>query len=460
MNTLDFEQARHLVTRTGFGSDLQTIYELIGLSRKVAVKRLLNKPRNFLTPQPVFQSFHQLREILKADKKNYTRLGGRLIRQDSASIKKWAVKQALTNSNALEEKMTWFWHNHFTSSAQRARRSINLLMNQSFLIRQHALGNFATLLSSISHDPLMLIYLDGINNRREKPNENFARELLELFTLGEGHYTEKDIKEIARAFTGLKLDNATQKIVRNDKQFDSGKKRIFGKYQAFNSYDVLGLILKQSRTAEFIAEKMWYEFISIEAHSKTTTQKWAKVFRKSEYDIAVLVETILLDDVFWDPIYRGRLVKSPLDLVIGTLRSLNLEDKNLPLNVIRAQLKDMGQDLYTPPNVKGWSGGVAWLDDVRLLVRQKFLRRLVRGSKNQLLTEQSFSMSEVRRDMSNMISAKEQSKNILRVGSMPNISVEQWETWLLPIPAVLKVPKARSRRRLRAILLDPSYQLK
>ena len=461
MNTLDFEQARHLISRTGFGPEPDVIAELVGLTRQQAVTKLLVAPRNFLTPQPVLKSFHQLRELRKADKKNNTRFKNKLFRKDTLAAKNWAVDQALSNPNALQEKMSWFWHNHFTSSSKRSGRSINLLMAQTLLIRQHALGSFSSLLASISHDPLMLIYLDGVNNRKEKPNENFARELLELFTFGEGHYTEKDIKEIARAFTGLKINNTTQKVVRNDNQFDAGKKKIFGKRRNFNSNDVLHLILQQPRTAEFIAEKMWFEFISIEPHRKSTTDRWAKVFRNSKYDIADLIEAVLLDDVFWDPKYRGRLIKSPLDLVIGTLRSLDLEDKELPLSILRTHLQRMGQNLYTPPNVKGWPGGIAWLDDVRLLRRQQFLRRLMRGNNNQPLTEKPSSMMSMAvTETSGMKSMKQQRKNSLRVGSMPDISAEQWEAWLLPVPAITQTRFTGSRRRLSAILLDPSYQLK
>lgn len=461
MNILDFEQARHLTVRAGFGPEPDTIAALVGLSRQQAVTTLLMAHRNYLAPQPVFQSFHRLWEIRKVDKVKDTQRGNKLYRQDTKAVKEWAVYQALSNPNALQEKMSWFWHNHFTSSSRQSGRSINLLMTQTLLIRQHAMGSFSTLLASISHDPLMLIYLDGINNRKEKPNENFARELLELFTLGEGHFTEEDVKEVARAFTGLKLDNTTQKIVLNEKLFDSGQKKIFGKLRPFNSSDVLGLILKQSRTAEFIAEKMWYEFISIEPHNKAITQQWAAAFRDSEYDITTLLETILLDDAFWDLKYRGRLIKSPLDLVIGTLRSLNLEDKELPLYVLRMWLLRMGQDLYTPPNVRGWPGGVTWLDDVWLPVRQQFLRRLMRGNKNQPLTEKTSSMSSMDgKKTSNMSSMKQQSKSSLRVGSMPEIPTEQWEAWLLPITPITQTRLAGSRKRLRAILLDPAYQLK
>lgn len=460
MNILDFEQARHLAARTGFGPEPDTIAKLVGLNRQQAVATLLDTARNYLAPQPVFQSFHQLREIQRLDKKNNTRRRNRLYVEEVEAAKNWAVKQALTNPNALQEKMTWFWHNHFTSSVRSSRRSINLLMSQSLLIRQHALGNFSTLLASVSHDPLMLIYLDGINNPKEQPNENFARELLELFTLGEGHYTENDIKEIARAFTGLRLDNTIQKIVRNDKRFDNGKKKIFGRIGIFNSNDVLGLLLEQPRTAEFIAEKMWYEFISIEPHSKAITQLWAKAFRDSKYDITTLVKTVLLDNVFWDPKYRGRLIKSPLDLVIGTLRTLDLEDKKLPLTLLSRQLQRMGQDLYTPPNVKGWPGGAAWINDIRLPFRQQFLRGLTRGNNNPPIAEKHSTMTSKAKVINSTKRMKQPNNNALRVGSMPNISIERWEDWLLPTKALTQTGMAGSKGRLRAILLDPSYQLK
>ena len=466
MTTLDFEQARHLVARTGFGPEPDTIEAFVGLSRQQAIDILLTAPRNYLAPQPVLHSFHQLREIRKADKKNDTRMANKLFRQEAQSAKNWAVEQALTNPNALQEKMTWFWHNHFTSSVRNSRRSINLLMAQSLLIRQHAMGSFATLLSAIAHDPFMLIYLDGINNRKKRPNENFARELLELFTLGEGHYTEADIKNVARAFTGLKLDNATQRIIPQKKQFDDGKKIIFSKKGTFDNDDVITLLLKQSRTAEFIAEKMWYEFISIESPDKAITQRWATVFRDSHYSITALLEAILMDDVFWQKKYRGQLIKSPLDLVIGTLRSLDLEDKELPFPALSKQLQRMGQDLYTPPNVKGWPGGTAWIDDVRLPLRQQFLRRLVRGNKNQANAKKPSAMMSVTAKANNTMTMKsmnmkqQNNNNALHVDDLPSIPTEQWEAWLLPVKASTPIQQASSRRQLEAILLDPAYQLK
>ena len=467
MNTLSFEQARHLALRTGFGPELEIIQPLTNLDRGQAVDMLLTAPRNHLTAQPVFQSFHQLRALGKVDKIEDTRHAAKARRKDMLAMKNWAITQALQAPNPLQEKMTWFWHNHFTSSSRSSGRSANLLMNQSLSIRREALGDFATLLSSMTYDPLMLLYLDGARNRKGKPNENFARELLELFTLGEGHFTEQDVKNTARAFTGWRIDNTTQLSRLYHRHFDNGKKIILGKKGRLNSDDVLTHILKQPRTAQFIADKMWHEFISIAKPDTVVTARWADTFRSSHYDISALVRAVLTDDVFWQPNYRGQLIKSPLDLIVGTLRSLDLEDNNLPLASIRNQLKRMGQDLHTPPNVKGWPGGASWVDDATLPRRQQFIRQMMRGSKNRAAASKNIPMistmkSQTMNSMEKMAPEKQKqsAKPTLQLSALPELPVEHWETWLLPIKATTNIDFTKSEQRLKAILLDPAYQLK
>lgn len=454
MANLSFEQSKHLVVRTGFGPELEKIFRYQTMTQDQAVSHLLRLYSDHLIQPPKLQSmdvFRSLRGVKNIQRRN------KLFRQDSNKLRSWGLQQAINNPNALQERMTWFWHNHFTSSTRNSRRTLNLMLDQDLEIRRHALGNFSDLLRSMAYDPMMLVFLDGLRNKKGKPNENFARELLELFTLGEGHYSEKDVLEVARAFTGWGIHGKTQKARLNKKQHDQGSKTIFNQTGKFSSDDVLAMLLAHPRTAEFISEKFWTEFVSLDQPDTNYTKVWAKQFRNSNYDIKTLLRAVLSSDAFWANQYRGQLIKSPLDLAVGALRSLDLEDKNLPAASIVADLRKMGQDLYTPPNVKGWPGGAAWIDDTTLPVRQQFLRKLVRGSGTR--QEQQPEMNMMGTDMNMTMQAKAP-KNAMPNMDMPTLPMDQWGSWLLPIPSVTPINQTSPRARLQAILLDPAYQLK
>lgn len=454
MANLSFEQSKHLVVRTGFGPELEKIYRYQSMASDQAINHLLTLSTDYLIQPPKLNSVDVFRRLRRA--KNTQRLN-KLFRQDGNKFRRWGLQQAINNPNALQERMTWFWHNHFTSSIRNSRRTLNLMLDQDLLIRKQALGNFAELLKSMAYDPMMLIFLDGLANKKGKPNENFARELLELFTLGEGHYTEKDIVEVARAFTGWTINGKTQRARLNKKQFDQTPKTIFNQTGKFTSDDVLAMLLAHPRTAEFIAEKFWKEFISLDEPNSRYTKDWAEQFRRSNYDIKTLLKAVFSSDVFWAAQNRGQLIKSPLELAVGALRSLDLEDKNLPAASIVTDLVRMGQNLYTPPNVKGWPGGAEWINDSTLPARQQFLRKLVRGSGTR--QEQQPEMTMMGAEMSMTMQAKAP-KNAMPTMDMPSLPMDQWASWLLPIPAVTPINQASPRARLQAILLDPAYQLK
>lgn len=334
MATLTFEQSKHLIERSGVGAELEMIEQLSRLTKQQAISHLLNMPSDYLITLPSFTSFDELRKIRREKEPNSKFKANKKVRQERGVLQRWAIDQLLQNPTALQERMTWFWHNHFTSSIARSNRTINMIRDQTLLIRDQALGNFADLLKGISYDPLMLLYLDGQSNRKGKPNENFARELLELFTLGEGNYTDQDVKEVARAFTGWRLDKNNQvKLIK--KQQDRGQKVILGKTGRFTSDDVLNILLKHPKTAEFVATKLWYEFVSTDAPETATIKRWAHTFRSNNYEIKPLLQDIFSSDVFWSEKYKGTLIKSPIDIVIGTLRTLDLEDKNLPLRSLQ-----------------------------------------------------------------------------------------------------------------------------
>lgn len=444
MANLSFEQSRHLVERTGYGPELEKIYRLQQMGRDQAINSLLSTPRDYLTRPPKLSTFDTFQQM-RSNKQKQEAM--KIFRKEVNNVKKWGLRNIIDNPNALQERMTWFWHNHFTSSHNKSRRTLHLLINQDLAIRKNAIGNFGELLRNISYEPMMLMYLDGVSNKKGKPNENFARELLELFTLGEGHYTERDIKEVARAFTGWTINYKTLRPRLKKNQVDTSSKVIFNQTGNFSSDDVLNMLLQHPRTAEYIAEKFWKEFINLESPDQATIKNWAHQFRSSNYDIATLLRAVLASPAFWSNNNRGKLIKSPLDLTIGAIRSLDLEDKNLPEKSILTELKRMGQDLYTPPNVKGWVGGSAWIDDTSLPIRQQFLRKLVRGSGGQQAqSEMKMSMQKQNRAMPAM--------------DMPSLPQHQWANWLLPVNAITPIEQTSPRSRLQAILLDPAYQLK
>jgi uncharacterized protein (DUF1800 family) len=244
------------------------------------------------------------------------------------------------------------------------------------LLRREALGNFGKMLHDIARDPAMIVYLDNATNHKGKPNENFARELLELFTLGEGHYTERDIKEAARAFTGWSIDRETGEFRFYPRLHDDGEKTFLGVTGRLDGDDVIDIVLRQPRTAEHIAEKMWREFVS-DAPDRAEITAIADRFRASNYDIKTLVAATLMTPSFRGAANRGVLVKSPVELMVGTMR---LFDAGALDGETLARIgRRLGQDLMNPPNVKGWPGGEAWITADTLLVRQQLLTRVAAG---------------------------------------------------------------------------------
>jgi uncharacterized protein (DUF1800 family) len=222
----------------------------------------------------------------------------------------------------------------------------------------------------------MVLYLDSAQNRKGTPNENFAREVMELFTLGEGNYSETDIKEAARAFTGWSLDRDTGQFMYRRVIHDYGSKTVLGRTGDLDGDQVLDILLAQPATAEFITRKLWREFVSPDP-DPAEVARIAKRFRESRYDIKVALYGLLTSDAFYTADNRGVLVKSPIELVVGTLRQFNMNPgAPIPFAVAAA---GMGQNLFSPPNVKGWPGQETWINTSTLLARKQFLDRLFRA---------------------------------------------------------------------------------
>ena len=373
---MGFDEARHLLNRTSFAAQTNEIDEYAKLTREQAVDRLLVETRRTAAyPAPAWTATYE--RVYKPDMTPEQRqqANRRELVERGLEIRTWWVAEMLSTPSPLTEKMTLFWHNHFATSQQKVR-SASLMYRQNVMLRNYALGNFGALLREVSKDPAMLIYLDGAQNRKGVPNENFAREVMELFTLGEGNYTEADIKEVARAFTGWSIDADAGEFRFRRAAHDEGSKTVFSRAGKFNGDDIVTLLLQQPATGAFIVGKLWREFVSPEPDAAAVAQL-AATWREANYEIKPLLRAMLLSEAFWAPINRGVLVKSPVDLVIGSLRQFrfSVEDP-APFAVI---LRQLGQDLFAPPNVKGWPVGDAWLNTTTLLARKGFLNRLFRA---------------------------------------------------------------------------------
>ena len=249
------EDARHLLNRTGFDAQLREIDEFARLTRREGVERLLAGVQpEASTPPPAWVKEWTDPRVVRAMADEERKAFVRLQIERALELKAWWLAEMLATRSPFTERMTLFWHNHFTSSLQKVR-SPPLMHRQNALLRRHALGYFGELLHAVSRDPAMIVYLDSATNRRGQPNENFARELMELFTLGEGKYSEQDIREAARAFTGWSIEPETGEYRFRPRQHDDGVKQVLGR--AVRSGDeVLDVLLAQPATAEYLAARL------------------------------------------------------------------------------------------------------------------------------------------------------------------------------------------------------------
>ena len=282
------------------------------------------------------------------------------------------VKNMASGESMLREKMTLFWHGHF---ACRLRQPL-LVQVQNNVIRENALGKFSDLLLAISKDPGMLQFLNNQQNKRDSPNENFAREVMELFTLGRGNYTEKDIKEAARAFTGWGANPKGEFVFRTN-QHDDGEKTFQSKTGNLKGEDILNIILQNPKTSTFICTKIYRYFVN-EIVDYQIIEQMTKLFRSTDYDIKDLMEYIFKSDWFYKQENIGTRIKSPVELLVGLQRNFGIQfERKQPVLFIQ---KSLGQILFYPPNVAGWSGGKNWIDSSTLMTRMKLPELIFKDS--------------------------------------------------------------------------------
>jgi uncharacterized protein (DUF1800 family) len=383
-NHWDRIKAAHLLNRAGFGGTPAEIDRLLALGPDRAVDSLINAEPDdeFFAPpsmvEPAARFDFKQREKAAAteeDRKTIRRQLGEMDRLSMLDLRLWWLNRMRYTSAPLREKVTLFWHGHFATSNQKVNDPWAMwVQNES--LRHGALGKFPVLLKEMSRDPAMIRWLDLGQSRREHPNENFARELMELFSLGEGHYTETDIQESARAFTGYRIDPKTGSFRFKGKEFDERQKVVFGRTGFLTGDQVIDLITAQPQCARFIGKKLWKFFVSDDP-SEESLSGIQQLLYSNGYDIAATLRTIFRSEEFYSAKVIHGQIKSPVQWLIQTTKMLEIP---LPdAGVVENSMSSLGQVLFAPPNVKGWDGGRAWISASSLLYRYNFAAYLLSG---------------------------------------------------------------------------------
>ena len=348
--------AAHLLGRARFGYSPTELDRATNGGLSETIERLL-------TSQRESAEFQQAETALRKTA---------LATGEIADLKIWWLYRMWSSANPLAEKVALFWHNHFATSNDKVR-SVAQMLAQNELIRAQGLGDFKQLLHGMSRDTAMLVWLDGNANRKRHPNENFAREIMELFALGVGNYTEKDIQEAARAFSGWHVREGTFWF--NRSQHDGSPKTVFGKTGKFDGTAIVDLCLAQPACARFLAMKLLKTFVCPEP-TPAQIDVVATRIRLHDFAMTPVLRELFSSQMFFDAAHRRSVIKSPLDLVVGSLRSLAATVKWPP---VARLLANLGQDVFEPPSVKGWEGGRLWINSSSILLRTNFATDLASG---------------------------------------------------------------------------------
>jgi uncharacterized protein (DUF1800 family) len=398
----DYDKAAHLIERAGFGATPEEIDRLAALTPAQAVSQLVNYESiensalsgfdesgiwdRGMDPFPPSRA-----EAVRLARERGEGLGEKMLppgsqrrlqpivdkffyglyanQIETQRLGLWWANRMLATRRPLEEKLTLFWHGHFATGENKVR-DYRMMLQQNVMLRAHASGRLQDLLIGILKDPAMLVYLDNGENVKSHPNENFGRELLELFSMGVGNYTEHDVREAARAFTGWTNDVLNYKF--DAEQHDFGEKTFLGQQGAFNGDDIIRIILEQPVTGEFVAGKLYRYFVR-EDISTSVKAQLGREFKQSGYQIKPLMTRILLSKDFYSPLSYATQIKSPAHLVVSTYRKMGLRE--LPtIPDFGRMTGGLGQSLFDPPNVAGWAGGRTWITPATLLQRGNMFR--------------------------------------------------------------------------------------
>jgi uncharacterized protein (DUF1800 family) len=380
---LDDRSAAHLLRRAGFGGSEAEIKRYTGMPVDTAVESLVRFPSTAALPAPsnvfdptVVLGRYTPQDFRALDKPTKRNINQSLREQTQASVlsmQVWWLNRMLDTPAPLQEKMAFYFHGHFTSAAVQKDTAATLTYQQNQLFRNYALGNLRELTRAVSQDPAMLIYLDNAANVASHPNENFARELMELYTLGVDHYTEKDVRESARAWTGWQYSRFTGVARFNPRLHDDGVKTFLGQTGNFNGDDIVNIIFAQPQCARFFAGSLLSYFVYNDPEPELIDAV-AALLRKHDYELAPVMSAIFRSNVFYSERAYRALVKTPVEFVVGTYKTLGLPQFDV---TIVPQLRQMGQILFSPPNVAGWPGGANWLTSDMMIARQNFLESSV-----------------------------------------------------------------------------------
>jgi uncharacterized protein (DUF1800 family) len=357
----DLRRVVHLHRRAGFAATWQEIQRDLADGPAKSIDRLL-KGRS--RSQGVPEDFASFADTLVNNADEFGRL------------KAWWVYRMLFGPDPLTERLTLLWHNHFATGSDKVR-DLRLMRRQNQTFRKLARAPFARLLGAAVRDPALLTYLDAPANRKGRPNENLARELMELFTLGIGHYTEKDVKEAARALTGWTVDG--DRFAEDDRQHDPGEKVILGRKGKWKGADLIRFALEHPATSERLAFRLCEQFLG-EGVTEPARRSLAAGLRAHGLDVGWAVETVLRSRAFFAEGSLRRRVLGPVEFVVGAARALEMFDRPPSTLLLADWAARLGQDLFAPPNVGGWKGGRHWLSPGTLIARANFAAGLVGGT--------------------------------------------------------------------------------
>jgi uncharacterized protein (DUF1800 family) len=377
--------AAHLLNRAGFGGTpdeigraqqkglIPAVRDLVEIKSEAAKVRppAWAHPRNIRAQRMEIKAAKDRAENFQNKVRQVRMMEG----DEIVDLRRWWLDRMLNGPAPLLEKMTLFWHGHFATSIQKVRDAYWMWL-QNDTLRRNALGNFGTLVKKISCDPAMMIYLDLQQSRQEHPNENWARELMELFTVGIGNYTEQDIRESARAFTGYRIDMTTQQFRFAPFQQDHRPKTFMGRTGNLNGDNIIDILLSKPACTQFIGRKLWRFFVEDEP-SSTVVESVAATIRSHNFEMRPVLHEIFTSAEFYSDRAMGSQIKSPVQYIVQTLKLLNAA----PPPPVAAQnaMRQMGQMLFAPPNVKGWDGGKEWISTSTLLFRYNFANYLING---------------------------------------------------------------------------------
>lgn len=371
-NDWNTRTARHLLNRAGFGQPRELIDRMAALGPEGAVDHLVNYdaiPDNLVEPDFLVPPLgrEELRRraagLSEEERRKLQNEYQQEEREAIARLKAWWLERMYRSPRPLQEKLALFWHGHFATSAQKVRSSTHTYqLNKVF--RENAAGNFKTLTIHVGQSPSMLRYLDNVQSTKQHPNENWARELMELFTLGQGQYTEDDIKESARAFTGWSANH--ERFIYREDVHDFGEKVFMGRRGKWDGWDIIDIIFEQPAAAAFIANKLWTYF-AYDDPDPDIVEGLAQTLRASRYELRPMLRQMFLARAFYSDRAIGTQVKSPVQFVVQLAADLDYDHP--PYAAMARATQALGQDLFYPPNVKGWDGNLAWANANTMLIR-------------------------------------------------------------------------------------------